>query len=192
MQSIRSLVFAAFLLTFSVVMHAQQPAPAASTIDNEFVQKQFGTNCTMLAIPPVATDLDGDGIDDAVIAARCTSPMMDETEDSYRVMDPYNSFFGYGNPKVTTQFSTEDPERRGISLLVIHGSGPDAWRSPTPKAKFMLVNLPFREFTVKRLSVKKKIVMAIYIAETGGDKMTSAVFWDGKKYKYMQLGSTLE
>ena len=69
-------------------------------------------------------DLDGDGIEDIVIPARCTNPMMDQAENSFVVVDPYNSFFGYGNPKVTTQFASEDPDRRGYSLLVIHGAGP--------------------------------------------------------------------
>jgi len=40
---------------------------------------------------------------------------------------------------------------------------------------------------VKKLTVKKKNVMAIYAEETGGDRMTSATFWDGKKYRYSQL-----
>jgi len=137
-------------------------------------------------------DLDGDGVEDVVIPARCTNPMMDQAEDNYVVVDPYDSFFGYGNPKITTQFATEDPQRRGFSLLVIHGAGADAWRSPTPKLKFLIVNLPFKEIRVKKLIVKKKERMAIYVEETGGDAMTSALFWDGKRYKYQPMGSTME
>jgi hypothetical protein len=45
---------------------------------------------------------------------------------------------------------------------------------------------------VKKLSVKKKTVMAIYVDETGGDRMTSATFWDGKKYRYQPIGSSME
>jgi len=161
-------------------------------VNNDFVQKQFGSNCALIGLPSVKADLDGDGVEDIVIPARCTSPMMDQAEENYAVLDPYNAFFGYGNPKITTQFSTEDPERRGFSLLIIHGRGPDAWHSTSPKAKFMIVNLPYKSIYVKRLGVKKKERMAIYVDETGGDAMTSVLFWDGKKYRYEPMGSNLE
>ena len=141
---------------------------------------------------PSTADLDGDGIEDIVLVARCTNPLMDQTENNYRVVDPYNSFFGYSDTKVTTQFASEDPGTRGLVLLIIHGTGAEAWRSTTPKAKFMILNLPFKQIMVKKLTVKKKTVMAIYAEETGGDRMTSATFWDGKKYKYQPLGSSME
>ena len=137
-------------------------------------------------------DLDGDGIEDIVIPARCTNPMMDQAENNYVVVDPYNAFFGYGNPRVTTQFASDDPARRGVSLLIIHGAGTEAWHSTTPKAKFLIVNLPFREIHVKKLVVKKKDHLAIYVAETGGDAQTSVLVWDGKKYRYQPMGSSME
>jgi hypothetical protein len=55
----------------------------------------------------------------------------------------------------------------------------------------VIINLPFKEVVVK-LTVKKKTVMAIYAEETGGDRMTSATFWDGKKYRYQPIGSSME
>ncbi len=165
---------------------------ADAVVNNDFVQKQFGSNCALAGVAPLRADLNGDGIEDIVIPARCTNPMMDEADQNYVVVDPYNAFFGYGNPKITTQFSTEDPERRGFSLLVIHGAGADAWHSATPKGKFMIVNLPFKTIYVKKLAVKKKEHMAIYVDETGGDAMTSVLFWDGKKYRYQPLGSSME
>jgi hypothetical protein len=185
--------FASFLLlsgTLGAGLWAQQSSPPA--VDNDFVQKQFGTNCALIGMPPLKADLDGDGVEDMVIPARCTSPLMDQAEDNYVVLDPYNSFFGYGNPKVTTAFVADDPMRRGFSLLVIHGSGAEAWQATTPKAKFMLVNIPFRDVRVRKLQVKKKTRMAIYVDETGGNAMTSVVFWDGKKYRYNPMGSTME
>jgi len=174
----------------SASLWAQQAT--SPNVDNDFVQKQFGTNCNLIGMPPLKADLDSDGIEDMVIPARCTSPLMDQAEDNYVVLDPYNSFFGYGNPKVTTAFVADDPMRRGFSLLVIHGAGPEAWHATSPKAKFMLVNIPFRDVRVRKLQVKKKIRMAIYVDETGGNAMTSVVFWDGKKYRYNPMGSTME
>ncbi len=171
---------------------AQQP-PAPSAVDNDFIQKQFGSTCTLMPGPPqVKADMDGDGIEDLVVAARCTNALVDQTENNFTVIDPYNSFYGYGNTKITTQFASEDPATRGLVLLVIHGTGQEAWRAATPKAKFVIINLPFKQITVKKLTVKKKTVMAIYAEETGGDRMTSATFWDGKKYRYQPIGSSME
>src|SRR5229473_2324336 len=119
-------------------------------------------------------------------------PAPSAVDNDFTVIDPYNSFYGYGNTKITTQFASEDPATRGLVLLVIHGTGQEAWRAATPKAKFVIINLPFKQITVKKLTVKKKTVMAIYAEETGGDRMTSATFWDGKKYRYQPIGSSME
>jgi hypothetical protein len=167
----------------------QNPPPV---IDNAFIQQQFGSTCTLLDRPPLKADLNGDGIEDLVIAARCKNPLMDQVENDFKVVDPFATFFGYGNPKISTQFATDVPERRGISLLVIHGDGEEAWHSSTPKRKFVLIGLPFREVSLKKMKFKKKTVMAIYIEETGADQMTSALFWDGKNYRYVPIGASAE
>lgn len=181
--------------TVAQLSHAQEPPKSPATapaIDNAFVQKAFGASCTLIGSPSLVADLNGDGIDDVVIPAKCKNPMMDQTENNFTVIDPYYTFFGYGDPKVSTQFSTEVPERRGLCLLVIHGSGKEAWRSSTPLAKFVIVNMPFKEIMLKKLMVHKKRVTAIYVQETGADEMTSAVFWDGKKYRYEPMGASME
>jgi len=171
--------------------HAKSPSPA---VTNELIHKQFGDNCSLLAGPPqFVADLDDDGIDDLVVAAKCKNPMADKDEYSFVVADPYDTFLGYTDVKVTSTFASDAPERRGISLLIIHGAEKDAWRAETPKAKFLFINLPFKTLTVKRLAMKKKTILGIYMEETGeGEDTSSVVFWDGKKYRYQQLGSTLE
>jgi hypothetical protein len=171
--------------------HAKSPSPA---VTDELIHKQFGDNCSLLAGPPqFVADLDGDGIDDLVVAARGKNPMADKDEYSFVVADPYDTFLGYSDIKVTSTFASDAPERRGITLLIIHGAEKDAWRAETPKAKFLLINLPFKTLTVKRLAMKKKTILGIYMEETGeGEDTSSVVFWDGKKYRYQQLGSTLE
>ena len=125
----RSLSFCRFMvLGFALAALAQQPPvvspSAASSVDNDFIKKQFGSTCTLMPGPPqMKADMDGDGVEDLIVAARCTNALVDQTENNFTVIDPYNSFYGYGNTKITTQFATEDPATRGLVLLVIHGSG---------------------------------------------------------------------
>jgi hypothetical protein len=160
-------------------------------INNDFVQKQFGSSCTLIDDqPPAFADMDGDGVEDLVIAAKCTNPMVDQTEHGFLVVDPYYAFFGYGDPKITSSFITDDPAIKGRVVLVIHGSGVETWHAP--KAKFALINLSFKKISVKKMMLKKRKITAIYTEESGGDQMVGAIFWDGKKYKYMPMGSTME
>jgi hypothetical protein len=171
--------------------HAKAPS---SAVTNELIHQQFGENCSLIAGPPqFVADLDDDGIDDLVVAAKCKNPMADKDEYSFVVADPYDSFLGFSDVKVTSTFASDEPERRGLSLLIIHGVEKDAWRAEKPKAKYLLINLPFKTLAVKRLALKKKTILGIYMEEHGeGEDTSSVVYWDGKKYKYQQLGSTLE
>jgi hypothetical protein len=181
------------LLLATLTCVAQQPPAQPAPLDNDFVQKQFGTEFTLVPkFEPLMADLDGDNIEDAVIVAKAKNPLIDEASHSYKVLDPYDSFFGVGDPKITSQFGAEDPDRRGLVLLIIHGAGSDAWRAETPKAKFVIINLPFRQVSIKRIQIRKKLVSSVYAEEAGGSQMTSVIFFDGKKYKYEPMGSSMQ
>jgi hypothetical protein len=193
------LVFAAASAAFASGKKQPPPPPARATapapaVTDEYVHKEFGDNCSLLPGPPqFVGDLDGDGVDDLIIAARCKNPMADQGEYGFLVSDPYNSFLGFGNVKVTSTFNSDVPDRKGVSLLIVHGVGPDAWRSTKTKPKFLLINLPFQTLTVKRLVLKKKTVLGVYMEEKGeGEATSSVIFWDGKKYHYQVLGADLE
>src|SRR5262252_3073167 len=170
---------------------AKHPSPA---VTDDLIHKQFGDNCSLLQGPEqFVADLDGDGIDDLVVAAKCKNPMADRDEYEFLVADPYDTFLGFGDVKVTSTFASDEPQRRGLSLLIIHGDEKDAWNTEKPKAKFLLINMPFKTLTVKRLTLKKRTMLGIYMEETGeGENTSSVLYWDGKKYKYTQLGATLE
>jgi hypothetical protein len=193
------LVFAAASASFAADKKEPPPPPAHATtpspaVTDAYIHKEFGDNCAVMAEEPqFVGDLDGDGVNDLVIAARCKNPLADQSEYGFHVSDPVNTFNGYGDVKVTSGFASDDPERKGICLLIVHGVGAEGWRSDKPKSKFVLINLPFKTLTVKRLATKKKTVLGVYMEEKGeGEATASVVFWDGKKYRYQVLGSDLE
>jgi hypothetical protein len=57
----------------------------------------------------------------------------------------------------------------------------------------VIINLAVKTITVKKMKInKKRTTTAIYVEEATGDQMTSAISWDGKKYRYDPLGSSME
>ena len=180
-----------FLLAASTIAAAQGASTPA--IDNNFVHQQFGACDLETQWAPAVADLNGDGVADLVMVARCKNPFIDADDKGFQVIDPMDSFFGYGNPRITSVMGQDDPKLKGICVLVIHGAGSDAWRSSTPQAKFVIINIAVKTIAVRKLKVsKKKMTMAIYVEEATGDQMTSAIFWDGRKYRYVPLGSSME
>jgi len=168
------------------------PTPAAAAalhIDDAFIHKQFGDEFSLVAMStPFTRDLDGDGVEDLAIAAMSKKPMLDAGEHNYRVIDPYYAFYGYGDPKLTTTFGSEDLQTKHLVILVIHGMGTDAWRAASPKAKFVIINMPFKEISVRRLQLRKKQINAIFAEEADSTAVDSVIFFDGKTYKYQPLG----
>ncbi|MGH9649951.1 MAG: hypothetical protein ACRD3I_05715 [Terriglobales bacterium] len=159
-------------------------APPLPAWVDELVKKQFGPEFSVVAdfYPAVVTaDLDGDQVEDCVIVGRSKNPLLDQQNHGYKVVDPHTAYFGFGDVKVTWEFNMRDPERNRF-LLVIHGAGADTWRAATPKAKFVLVNIPFDRLGLTRIPYKKKTINALSTEET--TILTSVVFWNGKKYRW--------
>ena len=182
------------LLCLVLVIPLSLAAQSLATPDNDFVHQQFGDSCSLdPQWKPITGDLNADGVEDIVMVARCTNPVIDQDEKDFKVIDPMNSFYGYGDPKVTSGFGQTDPRLKGVSLLIIHGAGAEAWRSATPQAKFVVINIAVKTIAVKKMKInKKKSTAAIYVQEATADQTTSAIYWDGKKYRYEPMGSSLE
>jgi hypothetical protein len=202
MSSIRvalaSVVLAALCFPGAAAQRSSSATPPAShsaskesvDVGEAFIHKQFGEEFSLTPVStPFVRDLDGDGIDDLVIVARSKKPMLDAAEHSYRVIDPYFDFFGYGDPKLTASFGSEDLVEKNLVVLIIQGSGADAWRAEKPKGKFVIINLPFKKVVVRRLQLRKRQVNAIFAEEANSSAGDSVVFWDGRHYRYQPLGT---
>jgi hypothetical protein len=56
----------------------------------------------------------------------------------------------------------------------------------------VIINIDVKTAVLKKMKLRKKTVTAIYVEEATGDQMTAAIFWDGRKYRYEPLGSSME
>lgn len=177
----RALVFVAALAAAAQT----SPAPATDSLKvlQPIVQQQFGSTFTLaekFATPVITGDFDGDGIEDIAIVANSKDPLPDSYQYKYSVEDPYNGFFGFGNPQETAGMGRVDPRQNHV-LLVIFGSGSEAWHASTPKAKYALINVPFDTIQLGRMLVKKKKPPIFVIKAIEAQLSESAVYFDAKK-----------
>lgn len=199
-MSSRQLILSSLWVACLVLVAAGQqrptsPTPAQGTaaavnVDETFIHQQFGEEFSLTPISaPYSRDVDGDGVEDLVIVARSKKPMLDAAEHGYKVVDPYYDFYGYGDPKLTATFGSEDLTEKNLVILVINGAGAEAWRSQTPKSKFVIINVPLKKASVRRLQLRKKQINAIFAEEADSSAGDSVIFWDGKNYKYQPIGT---
>ncbi len=154
---------------------AAQQAPAPELDAQQLCAREFGAQFKLdPKFPPLVADLDGDGQPDLVLVATSKDPLGGGAEHNYRAIDPYDAYFGFGDPKVTVQFAASNAGDARY-LLVIHN-----WRAP--KAKFVILNVPFDALSIARVSWKKRSIHSIHAVEAGG--LGSDLYWNGKKYKW--------
>lgn len=190
-----SVLFLAACLISAQTQPAPSPSPAPAVDLPTLIKQQFGATFALqpkFPTPLITADFDGDGVEDAVIVAKSDEPFPDSYNFRYTVVDPYNSYFGLSNPAISASYSTIDPTRNH-DLLVILGSGPDAWRAAVPKAKWVMINVPFDEIGVGRMLIKKGKPPIFVIKTVETQLMDSTVFWDAKKKRWRwQPGNTMQ
>ncbi|MGE5324494.1 MAG: hypothetical protein ACM3SW_16630 [Actinomycetota bacterium] len=188
----RVLLFAA-----TVALGQTSPAPGAAKLQPfvQLMQQQFGSSFTLeqkSPTPVITTDLDGDGVEDLVMVAQSKDPLPDSYQYKYTVEDPYNSFFGFGDVRETVGMGRLDPAQNH-ALLVVFGVGAQTWRAATPKAKFVLINVPFDSIEVGRMLIKRKKPPIFVIKAVEAQVMESSVFWDAKKKRWRwEPGNTID
>lgn len=169
---------------------AQLQAPTLSPQQREqltaLIKQQFGQTFSLppkFPTPVITADFDSDGVEDIAIVADSKEPMPDSYAFKYQIGDPYNAYFGMGNPRISSTFKTSDPSH-DHNILVIFGNGPDAWRAAVPKAKFVLINVPFDTIEVGRMLIKKNKPPVFAIKTREAHIMESLVWFDAKRKKW--------
>lgn len=186
---VRRFVLLALIALFACLTLAAQvaPTPAADSPEiAKLVEREFGPSFVIDASSPaIYGDFDGDGVEDLALVAAGKNPLTSAVEFEFKVIDPYNAYFGYGDPKVTMTFGTVSGKPRFV--LILH-----SWQSTSAKPKYVVANLPFEHIEITHTFVKiKKLrvkIAAVSAQEAGG--LTSIVYWNGKKYKWEVTGST--
>jgi hypothetical protein len=161
---------------------AAQPLDAAA-----YVRQQFGEGFKIDArVTPMTGDLDGDGNEDRVLVATSARPLDSQEDFHYRVLDPFDDYYGIGDPKITSQFTIhQDGSDR--DLLVVEGWRlPESARKPKQLYKFVFINTPMQTIRLTRYHKKKKTRDAIDIVDNTG--MRAYVEWDGKHWRWKPHG----
>ena len=158
------------VLALAVSAFAQQPPDA-----QQIVTREFGKSFTLApGFSPMFADIDNDGTEDLVAVVTSKTPLVDENDLHYVPIDPYDAYWGYGNPHDTIRFSGAEVGP-ALFIAIAHN-----WRAP--REKFLVINLPFKKLTLSRVQLKKKAILSIHAAEETG--LESDLFWTGKKYKW--------
>lgn len=156
--------------------------PATPEEVSKIVAREFGEKFKVLPVfPAITLDLDADGKQDLVVAVTVQNPLAGQAEHKYQVSDPYSASFGFHDTKLLMAYPTEVQPQ---FLAIVHD-----WRAENPKAKFVLANIPFVKLETGQLHIKKKAYETIQNVDMTG--VRGAIFWDGKKYKWMPIGEDL-
>ena len=122
---------------FAAPLLAQSAPPAALADPAAYAASQFGASFKLDPnIPPMFGDLDGDGKEDLILVGTSSTPLMSKELFNFKVEDPYDSYFGTGDPRITSQFTLHfDGSSR--CFLIVFG-----WRQPPSKSKQCLQVCP--------------------------------------------------
>jgi hypothetical protein len=167
---------------------AQATRPANETdsqrmeLVRQTLARDFGSHLTLAPnFQPMFGDFDGDGVEDLAMVVT-GNPAVDQGAHDYKLIDPYDSFFGYGDPKVLMSFPTQTPDQIRY-VAIVH-----QWRSAQPKMKFVIMNLPFEQIEIGTVrGKKKKVSSALFATDSTG--LHAQVFWDGRKYRWLPAGT---
>jgi hypothetical protein len=132
-------------------------------------------------------DLDGDGNEDLILVGSSDTPLLSQQQFGFKVEDPYDAYYGTGDPRITSQFTLHfDGSSR--CFLVVFGwrLSPPNKRNPKLFPKFVLINTPFETASIVNLRLKKKNIQAIEAIDR--TTLHALVFWDGRRWRWSAQG----
>lgn len=184
---ISSLCRLAICVLVALPMLAQSAPPPAPAFGDPaaYLAQQFGPSFKVdPSFPPMFGDLDGDGKEDVVLVGTSSTPMMSQSQFGFKVEDPYDAYFGTGDPRITTQFTLHFDGSSRCFLIVLD------WRHLQAKSKvttkFVLINTPFEVARIVPLRFKKKNIHAIEVIDRS--TLHSLLFWAGKRWVWSAQG----
>ncbi len=187
MRSISKLAALACLLILPTLA---QTAPAKAPLADPaaYIASQFGpTFKPDPKIAPLFGDLDGDGREDIVLIGSSSMPLLSQEQFGFKVEDPYDGYFGTGNPRITSQFTLHfDGSSRCILIAFNWREPPSSKPNPKQPSKFVLINTPFESVSIVNLRLKKKNIQAIEALDR--TTLHALVFWDGKHWHWSAQG----
>jgi hypothetical protein len=178
-------------LLLSLPLLAQSdPPPVASQLSDPaaYAERQFGTTFRLdPKVPPMFGDLDGDGNEDLVLVGTSSTPLLSQQQFRFKVEDPYDSYYGTGDPKITTQFGLHFDGSARCLMVVFGWRLPPDTKSKAPKiAKYVLINTPFETVSIVNLRLKKKNIQAVETVDR--TTLRALVFWDGRRWRWSAQG----
>ena len=186
---------ASWLLLALLVLSLPQPAaaqpatpPAAAPLLADpaaYVERQFGPGFKLDAkVPPMFGDLDGDGNEDVVLVGTSSTPLMSQEQFGFRVEDPYDAYYGTGDPRITSQFTLHFDGSSRCFLIVFGWRLAPPVKPPKQKviSKFVLINTPFETAGLVNLRLKKKDIQAIEAIDR--TTLHALVYWDGRHWHW--------
>jgi hypothetical protein len=197
MRSILPFVFRRLVvcLALALPLLAQSaPPPAASPLADPaaYVVRQFGSSFKLdPKVPPMFGDLTGDGNQDLILVGSSYAPMMAASEMEFKVEDPYDAYFGTGDPRITSQFTLHfDGSSRSILIVLDWRRPPQAKAKSKAGSKYVLINTPFDTIGIVNLRLKKRSKNKEFQAIETVDRYTvhALIFWDGKRWRWSAQG----
>jgi hypothetical protein len=140
----------------------------------------------------VVGDFNGDGSEDLAVAVKATEGSLDTINSelaNWILEDPKNIFVQRTGAAQMPSHKPVRVAKGDLLLAIIHGFGPQGWRSPEARQTFLLKNATGSNLvvqSVKDLRDKKEMqklpaLRGDAISETVGGK-TGLLFWTGAKY----------
>jgi len=174
--------------TVSKPKEKEKPAEIPAWL-TDLVHKNFGDDVEVFSGDPTVYftgDFDGDGVEDIAVIVRTQHPDAHAIDLNYKVINPEGEYYGGFLAKhMSTGDMVRWQERRLIA--VIHGAGEKSWKADAPKAKYMMIDLPFTRLYVAKQKYKKKVITVLSM---DSDTVASMVYWNGKKYRYEPIGTS--